>query len=434
MAMNMAMVMAALTRRPTDAMSRSRSQRNHAKERRSLREWLLRGVTALAAGAVGVVGGLHSLAYGMRETFPERAHVLAPWDGRITALLSERASGPDATLAQRALADRLAISALAADPTAVSAVATLGINAEIQGNRAAGKRTFAYSQKLSRRDLRTRLWAIEDAVSRNNVREVLHNYDVAMRTSRYASPILYPVLEQAISDPNIRIELVKSLQSKPPWNEGLLAYLASTTDDADALAALFIQLQHNRITVPAYVRALAVQRLIALGKVLKAWDYYGQLVPESDRRQSRDSYFRGSIDHPTAFDWVVVDDNPGVAASIQANGNSGLFDFSVSTMAGGEVLRQLQVLPPGKYVLNGVSRNIDAPATARPYWSLVCAGGRELGRIEIPNSSVNGGRFTGQFNVPLECVSQQLKLVVRPSGDAMGVAGQIETVSLYLVE
>ena len=431
MATNMAMAMAARPKRRINAMSRAQARLKKVQDRRSIRQWALRGASVLMIGALGVLGAVHSLAYRMRQDSPAFAHVLTPWDGRITAKLAEQLSTLAATPAERAESDRLAIDALAADPMAVSALATLGSNADVRGDTAKARRIFAYSERLSRRDLPTHLWAIEDAVKRNDIAGALRHYDFAMRTSSSASSILYPILGKAIDSADVRQQLTLVLKRQPAWAEGMLAYVASTGNDSGSLMALFSRLQRDRVPISAYINALVVQRLIALGAVQEAWQYYSQISPGSDRSQLRDPGFRKVLDHPTPFDWSVVTDNPGATASLQANGNSGLLDFSASTMAGGEVVHQMQLLPPGKYILEGVSENIAMPSGTHPYWSLVCTGGQELGRVEIPDSATNNGRFIGSFTVPSACASQSLKLIIRPTSDASSVAGQIGSVSLH---
>ncbi|MDT9096849.1 hypothetical protein RSW32_26335, partial [Escherichia coli] len=77
-------------------------------------------------------------------------------------------------------------------------------NAQLHGDVGAARRLFAYGQRLSRRDNSTQLWAIEDAVARNDIPDVLRHYDVALRTSPNLADILYPVLASASADPAIR--------------------------------------------------------------------------------------------------------------------------------------------------------------------------------------------------------------------------------------
>ncbi|MFV3517295.1 hypothetical protein ACNJD8_22045, partial [Mycobacterium tuberculosis] len=108
------------------------------------------------------------------------AYSLSSHDGRIGALLSAALSSTEVDKATRERSDRIARQALVQDPTAVAAVATLGINAQLRGDTGPARRIFAYANQLSRRDLRTQLWAIEDAVSRNDIPGVLNNYDIAL--------------------------------------------------------------------------------------------------------------------------------------------------------------------------------------------------------------------------------------------------------------
>lgn len=94
------------------------------------------------------------------------------------------------------------------------------------------------------------------------------------------------------------------------------------------------------------------------------------------------------------------------------------------------MLQQSQLLPPGRYRLTGHSTAIEQVDTALPYWALSCQGGRELGRVEVPNSSVAGGVFSGTFNVPAGCPVQTLVLVARPSDAVSGLSGAFDRVEL----
>ena len=71
-------------------MSRAQARLKKVQDRRSIRQWALRGASVLMIGALGVLGAVHSLAYRMRQDSPAFAHVLTPWDGRITATLAEQ--------------------------------------------------------------------------------------------------------------------------------------------------------------------------------------------------------------------------------------------------------------------------------------------------------------------------------------------------------
>lgn len=405
------------------------AKRRVPRPRRSATEWGMRGALAVAAAGLGTVSVTHSLAYMIRGSAPARAHALAPWDGRITALLSEQLSGPDATPADRKQADELARLALRQDPTAVPAVATLGINAQVRGDTAAARRIFVYSEKLSRRDLRTRLWAIEDAVGRGDIPGALRNYDIALRTSRIAPDLLFPVLASAISDSDIRQALIATLVLRPAWSEQFLGFVAGTGPDARATASLFEALQRRGIALPAGAAPALVGRLLAENHVDDAWRFYTALTPGADRRVARDPDFTANLQSPTPFDWLPITDS-GVSATLQRGERGGIFDFAVPSNLGGPILRQTQLLPPGDYAIEGRSIGIEQAGNALPYWTLTCPDGRELGRVVVPNSAQANGRFAGRLTVPAGCPVQQLVLVARPSEQLSGLTGQIDDIRL----
>lgn len=384
----------------------------------------------LALAAVAAVLGYYSVTFSIAQVVvasdPALAYRLAPYDGRITAAYATSLAGDGATPEDRARADALAKRALEQDPTAVAAVATLGVNADIRGDKAAARRYFTYAQKLSRRDLRTQLFMIEDAVQRGDMPEALHQYDITLRVFPTLGEMLYPVLASASSDPTIRRELVKTLAGKPLWAENFVNFVAGNGPDPKSTAALFIDLRRAGVPVPETARAGAVNALIADGQIDAAWSYYAAIRPAADRRRSRDPKFAATTETPSQLDWVSINDGSGLTTSIQ----SGLFDFAAPASVGGPMLQQLQLLPAGTYRLSGHSVGIEQAAGALPYWTLKCQDGRELGRVEVPNSSVANGNFFGTFSVPTGCPVQTLVLMARPSDAVSGLSGQFDRVEL----
>lgn len=393
--------------------------------RRSRTEWAARIALAAVAALLGYYSITFSVAQAVADVQPALAHRLAPYDGQITAQLSSTVLGDGTTPAVRPQADALARLALRQDPTAVVAFSTLGLNADIRGDKAGARRLFTDARKLSRRDLRTQLWMIEDAVGRGDVSQALHEYDITLRVFPNLSEMLYPVLASAISDPQIRGALVRTLAGKPMWGDSFINFVATQNPDPPATAAMFVALPRAGVTVSEKARTRAVDALIAAGRFDAAWSYYATVRPGADRRRSRDPRFVAELETPSQFDWMPINDG-GLTTSIQG----GIFDFFVPGSVGGTILQQLQLLPPGRYRLTGHSSGIDQPATARPYWALTCQGGREVGRVELPNSTVANGAFSGVVSVPADCPVQLLVLVGRPSDAVSGFSGQIDRAQL----
>lgn len=399
--------------------------------RRSAAEWGLRLGLAIGAAAFGIVAVAQSLAYTMRVSAVEQAHVLAPNDGRITALASQRLGEASATPAERIRADNLARQALRQDPTAIEAVSTLMLDAQARNDTAGARRLFAYSNLLSRRDFASRSWAIDDAVARGDIWEALRHYDIALRTSSTAPNTLFPILASAIAEPAIRDNLVRTLMASPAWGDSFVMYTAGKGSNTRAAALLFAALHKHRVVLPSEATAILIGRLLADNHPEDAWSYYAAITPGVDRHMSRDPDFMADKTTPSAFDWLPVADS-GIAATIQHVSHGGVFDFAAPSNVGGPLLQQVQMLPAGTYVLEGRSKGIDQPDAARPYWTLSCAGQRELGRIDMPNSAQDNGRFRGRFVVPANCPLQHLLLVARPSEQLSGAEGQITHARLHL--
>lgn len=395
--------------------------------KRPTREWLIRGAMALGAVILGYISVSHALANVIVKADAASAHRLAPGDGRITAAFAAHSfsATPDsATDSEPAL---LAVKALRQDATAVDALNVLGLQAQLRSDEAAANRFFGYSVSLSRRELQPQLWAIEEAVARGDIERVLRNYDVALRTSRQAQTVLFPILASAIAQPRIRASLLPILHMDPVWMPSFLRYAASRGRDPLASAQLFRE--GTGLPIEDADRARVVTRMAAQGLMDEAWAYYVTFRRAAAKDRSRDPRFELGMDTTSTFDWTIGN-TPGLSASILKDGESGFLDFATPTSAGATVVSQTQLLPPGAYRLEGRSKGLDQPERSSPYWVLACRAGPELGRIAVPNSQRDGGRFSGSFIVPQNCPVQILSLVARASDRIAGVSGQISYLSL----
>lgn len=399
--------------------------------KRSMAEWGVRGVLAVTAAIVGYVMVSHTIAQGMRRTDPAHAYNLAPYDGRFTGALAQQRVGEGLSgAAYVAEVEMLARRALKQDPTVVSGVVSLGLVRLQQGNAAAAGRLLAYAQQLSRRDLPTQLWAIEDAVARNDPAGALRHYDIALRTSKQAPEILFPILASAIANSDVRNALIAFLRSKPQWAAAFIGYVAGSDADPAAVSQLFLDLQRNGLSISSDATAVIINRLIAANAIDAAWTHYALVRGVTNRQTARDPQFRAHFSIPAVFDWNPVNNDAIITSIDGGDAQDGGFHFAVSSGSGGMVLHQLQQLPIGRYRIEGQSVDIDQPDALLPYWSLTCESGREIGRVIVPKSSQAGGRFAGTFDVPLGCPVQRLALMARPTDAADGVAGTIRWVRL----
>jgi hypothetical protein len=372
----------------------------------------LAGRIALACGVavLALPSITFSIAQVTAKTRPATADAIFPYDGRLTALHASALVTPEATARDRVEVQALSRTSLRRDPTVVIAAANLGL-ATVDGNGKGGRRLLAYAQMLSRRNVQTQLWSIEDAIAHRDVVGALRWYDIALRTKPMMSDLLYPVLTQATHD-------------------SYITYVAEQKDDPENTAALFSGLRGRGIAVPEPARAAVVNALLNAGKADQAWSYYAKVRPGADRHRSRDPRFAALLQTPSLFDWTPVNDG-SISTSIQRTREGGSFEFSAPASIGGPVLQQVQLLPPGTYRVAGHSSGIEQEARALPYWSLICrSDGHELGRVDMPSSATANGVFTGTLTVPASCPVQVLTLFAQPSDATSGISGQIDHIVL----
>ncbi len=425
MAMNMAMGMDA--KRPKGLSAMRRSSRRHSQ--RSLREWALRGGLALAATIAGYVSTTQTLAFVLGKSNAERAHAMAPGDGRLAGMLAEKQAAAEQAPAARAATASLARHALAVEPLAASALTALALTTQLDGNTPKARALFVHSDALSRRELGTRLWLIEDAVARNDVADALRHYDIALRTSKNASELLFPILVQAANDPAVATALTNTLKTGPAWRDDFLTYFGGLGPNPLQTAAFFRRLAGARVPIPEVARITVVNALAKDRQYRESWDYYRSLRPGVDPGRLRDPEFKAALQTPSIFDWMPVVEDAGVSAEIA----DGAFDFSAPSTVGGVVLQQIQILPAGRYRLQGTFSGIKETAETTPYWQLSCMDGRDLGRVALPSTDSDEGSFAGELTVTASCPVQNLRFIVRPSSNTSGVVGRIDRALLVPV-
>lgn len=397
--------------------------------RRSATEWGIRGLLAVIIAVLGYASVSRSLAAVLQNDNPEQALRLAPRDGRVLATFSRTLIGMNATADERARASGVARRALSEDPTAIGALTTLGLDAQLAGNISIARRLFIYSEHLSRRDIPTQLWEIEDAVSRGDIDTALTHYDTALRVSHTAPDLLFPVLASAISDPAIRLATVRTLARRPEWTNNFITYISGKGADPRSTAILFRELRRAGVPIAGESAIALINLLISHGAVDDAWSFYASTHPGVERNRSRDPHFDAGVFGLSPFDWRSAD-QASISASVQHGDMGNLLDFSAPSSVEGAVLQQLQLLPAGLYRLAGHSIGVDQPEVSRPYWTLTCPDGHELGHVDVTNSNENHGNFEGDLSVPATCPVQTLTLMVRPSEAVSGVTGQIDRVQL----
>ena len=379
------------------------------------------GVVALLLCVLCVRTGV--AAY-FREDAPQLAIVAAPEDARAAMFLGERLlfnqDKPDlhsaAVFARRALLR---------DTTLATPYRVIGFEKDQQGDDKAAERFIGDAARLSPRDLAAQLWLINRAVARDDVPAAVGRFDVALRSSSLASPLLMPILSQALAEPLIVDALAPRL-IHAPWAAEFMTQAIATSTAMPGLVRLAGRMQRLGAPLPDDNMRQLVNRLVEA----KEFGLVRLLRPITAARQTQAEFVNDpNFDRPGAvpnFEWTLGTNDAVDVTRNAETGNGRGVAFAGHQGAVGEVGRQLLTLAPGNYRLSVVGSSNAVSQAQAPRWSITCAnGGATFGALDMAG---NGPKWRGTADVaiPLSCPGQWLVLALRPS--SVAARGQVDEV------
>ena len=381
------------------------------------------------AAAVVVVTALalwFVMAITMASVFRGRdpATVLAwwPYDAGAKAALAYSLLQRDFSPANRRRAIELSKQAFIREPINVAAARTLGLVTSVDERQHERARAImTYAQSLSRRDVPTQLWLLEDQVAQDNIPGALLHYDRALRVSEDARALLLPVLVQASAAPGIAPPLARLVEQRPPWWYVFAVHLTGQSRDAPTLAFLVDRLRLDANDERERNLILrAIQRLIDLGAFDRAYALYRKsrgLTARSSMAVANGDFESNDPGLPP-FDWHLAGEGGFGAFREPRDGAQGRSALTLSAESGrsGEVARQLLILPPGRYRLSALVGEVGGDPLSAPQVAVLCAvpHGVDLMRAVLPQSQGRRVAFQQVFTVPPSgCPGQWLSLNVR---------------------
>lgn len=372
-----------------------------------------------------------TIAWSLRQNHIDIAYRIAPDDARIAAAWASATYDFGEAVSARKQALDAARSALSRDPTAVQAISTLALDAEAHGDRTRALALAGLAQTLSRRDLRTQLFLLQAAVEANDIKAALKHYDYVLRTSDQGPALLFPVLRKAVAFPDVRVALVETLARRPPWGGLYLYDLSANGPDYTAAGSLIADLRHAGIEVPPEVEDNLITHLVERGRIMEAWKHYQARFPDARRDNVRDGGF-GTQASSTPFDWIFPAGAGAVAELVEQSGLRGL-NYEAPAEVGGVAVRQLLVLPEGKYHLVGSAIVSAADDATVPVWHLRCNDGRVIADVRLPRDAADDHNFAADLSIPKACPAQWLELVVPPSEAIGGNRGSLHNLAINRV-
>jgi hypothetical protein len=323
----------------------------------------------------------------------------------------------------------LARQAYAREPISSGALRQLGAISSFKGDPEKARALVQQSERLSKRDFTAQLILIEDAVNRGDVTVALRHYDIALRTSKRASAVLFEPLSSATNDDALITPLAQLLAKRPPWANFYLLQAASTSPSPRNMANLIITLQKTGFPVAPLALESLTGRLLQTQDYQSAWAVFSTVDQAAVRDKLRDPGFKNERRIGLPFDWSFdVSGSASAEVVVDAKGNHMAFNAPVGT--GGLVARQMTLLPPGNYKLSTIVAENNVGNDNAPMWRLRCADNSSVLAV-LPLPIINTAARRAQVNFTVKgCEAQWLELILTATDDPQGVVGAIDHVAI----
>lgn len=313
----------------------------------------------------------------------------------------------------------IAHRALRRDPLNVVAARALGVVAAFRGRQNTARRWFGYAHWLSRRDLPTQLWLIEDAVAQGNIELALRHYNYALSTNSLAEQLLFPILINASADPAIIQPLAALLRERPLWRGSFIDALVSNGPSADGLVTLVSAAELNlRNGTERQLAARTIRQLLRINAVPEAFTLYQRLTGARDEGVRNGGFQRDNFLPP--LDWELTNE-PDLFATIADGPNDRhprVLNITATNGKGGVAAKQLLHLKPGRYVLSALVGGQQIDLTEPPELQIACRSSASR-LVNLPFSASDGDtgiRVAAAFEVVgSNCAFQWLRTSIRGS-------------------
>jgi hypothetical protein len=290
----------------------------------------------------------------------------------------------------------------------------LGLEAASRGDTRAADRLFASAETLSRRDLQTQIWLIEERVRRGDVSGALRHYAVALRVFPEAKTVLFPSLANGVAHPELVDPIADLASSEETWRNAFLTYLMGHA--ADSLTAnFFFAVANRQVRLPADLVGILIPRLIRAGHLHQAVMLYRHVNPKWSNA-SISEQLDGDFDNPgpAPFGWSVEGQSAYIGPRTKNSGDAAL-QAVVQPGESVAIARKLIILAPGqRYQITGVYGVPAGEGAVSLRLTLSCAGGADTARDLALDG--NQSAFSTELAVP-NCAATWLTVAAWPNTD-----------------
>jgi hypothetical protein len=386
-------------------------------------------VRIASALLIAIIGGWFAFTLAVagvtRVKNPQVALSFVPTDSTALAVRADQLLLPNPIKPPRSV-ETLANQALIQQAANAPAARILGYLAEARGDRATALKLINLSAKLSRRDGFAQQWLIEYYAQAFDTKRALYHYDIGLTTRPGLSAILYPRLNNAIEDPEIRAALLPYLKRERPWIGGFIGHAIGSEADPAGIAALITEAGGLSDDEVSRAQELAlILKLTSQKRFNEARQIFG-LIPGNKKAMLTNPAFADSDRDGKfgAMGWVIADDPNAGGGFIGKKGDGAptlsLFANSGTTRV---VASRLLFLPPGNYNFLAKLSRLELGQGGYLQFQLRCLDGNVATPVWVMNVTTRSAAST--VSVPANCSAESLNIVASGGQGQIGLEGVI---------
>ncbi|TSB01917.1 hypothetical protein [Sphingorhabdus contaminans] len=315
------------------------------------------------------------------------------------------------------------------------AIRLLGYVADARGDRKKAREFMLLSQKVSRRDFGTQLWLIEDAVARNDKKQALYHYDIAMRTTPSSFPLLFPTLTGALDDPEVRAGLAPYVKAAPEWLLSFLPHAIGTMENPSYLVDVLLK-AGPLPDRPEYrdQSNYLLSTLANKGQFSAFERYYASLPSVRPKALQTAAMNKDTVNlrYPAAG-WQLTE-NSAIGGAFSEADKRGAFTLSAFAGSGerGELMRKLLFLKPGSYRFTAQYDAQSSAPDSEIRWDLSCVSAKGNSGKWFTSRTVQAGRSgdVQSFTLGADCLHQLLQLQLAGGSGQLGAEFVLRSVQI----
>lgn len=315
--------------------------------------------------------------------------------------------------------------ALSHDPLQALAIRVLGEAAARDGDLRTARVLMTEAGRRSRRDFPTQSWLFSRRLADGDIKGALQSMDGIARAQDSRGGTLITAMAGEASRAEALPLVVDQLALNPPWR---FRFIRAFTNVAQPVSGVDLISALRETAAPPTAQEYGV----VINRALRAGDYetgylaWLMAIPKSRLGQLgyvHNGGFDASPD-PEPFNWMLPNNRRLEASIAQAPDRDGeaLHVVYAGASTPSASVKQMLLLPPGRYRLAGQERMEAIRGDQGALWAVQCAGRRTrtmLGQAPTLQAISEWKPFSLEFEVPAsECPAQWLVLMRSGRGEA----------------